>query len=152
MKLSSHHYSLNASAPVGTASKYEGMAEVWRMVGDVDAETIEHIIDEEKAKSRAAGEAGIMLYSFDVSQPLAPQLDRAAATLEFWQERRFQKLNTRRPSRELWSLYLRALDAADAGATPTEMTSVFWLGLDKKPSQAASTLKLARAVRDNFPI
>lgn len=97
-------------------------------------------------------EAGIYHYAFDLSQPLPQQLKLAAASLKLRQERRFQKLNTRRPSPDLWALYLRALDAKDAEAKPTEMAAVFWPGSQKQRSQAATTLKRARAVRDNFPI
>jgi hypothetical protein len=88
----------------------------------------------------------------DLTQPLGEQLKQAESYLAFWQNRRFGKRHSRRPHRANWPLYLRALDAEAAGAGPTEMAATFWPDQQKQRSQSVDTLKLAKAVRDNFPL
>lgn len=59
-----------------------------------------------------------ILIGFDLSQPLAKQLKRARSHLEAVQaERHGAPLKPPRHHRQLWSKYLRALDARTAGET-----------------------------------
>ena len=101
----------------------------------------------------AERDAGIQDYRFNIAEPLEPQLTKARNYLRRIQEERFGKINTRRPSCELWPLYLRVLDARDSGASWQRIGRILW------PSDAGETKNKARrtydsavGVRDNFPI
>ena len=65
----------------------------------------------------------------------------------------YGKQNTLKPRRDLWPLYLRALDAKDAGASYDSMCKSFWPNeLDKKtPQSARDVYEAAEALRNNFP-
>jgi hypothetical protein len=92
-------------------------------------------------------------YRFSLAEPLGPQIQRAAGVLRKAQEEGYGTKNTSRPSRELWPLYLRILDARECDASWKEIGQVFWPN-DKGSvkDKARHTHEQARAVRDNFPI
>ena len=56
-------------------------------------------------------------WPYDLTQPLPPQFANAKAYLARIQKELYGKQNTPKPRRALWPLYLRALDAKDAGAS-----------------------------------
>ncbi|WP_296164703.1 hypothetical protein [uncultured Brevundimonas sp.] len=101
-----------------------------------------------------------ILFNFDLSRPLKPQLDVAARYLTEVQREKFGKVATRRPRRTNWPEFLRAIDARDAGATYREMRDVFWPdrsprkdGREQKTEQNARDVHAAACkLRDNFPI
>lgn len=103
---------------------------------------------------------GLFHYSFDLSKPLGPQLEHAEAFLRDVQADLSGSVLTRRARTANWPLFLRALDAKDAGATYREMRDVFWPsraersdGKEGKTEQSArDTYKAACELRDNFPI
>lgn len=109
---------------------------------------------------RLAEVEGHILFNFDLSRPLPPQLDLASRYLTDVQRERFGKVPTRRPRRNNWREFLRAIDARDAGATYREMRDAFWP--DRSPRKDGSELKTeqnardvyasACELRDNFPI
>ncbi len=103
------------------------------------------------AKDWLLYETGI--WSFDLTQPLPPQFAIAKATLTACQKVQYGKQNTPKPRRALWPLYLRALDAKDAGAGYDLMARTFWPNdLDKKtPQSARDVYEAAVALRNYFP-
>ncbi len=152
-KLSAHYFSLNGWAPPPTRTVSEALKDIRSLVEHLGPGEIDQQIAEEERKAAAAEEAGLMLYSFDISKPLGPQLDRAEAFLTFWQDRRFGKQNTRRAGRRYnWPRFLRALDAREEGATYSMMKVVFWPGQTKEDTAARDTYEDAVRLRDNFPI
>lgn len=151
LELSCHRRSLNGTAPVSTGVRREALNEALALFDDLGPGYVKQALEEATNQSAAAENAGVMLYSFDLSKPLPDQILAAEKTLEFWQERRFGKLNPRRPHDANWSLYLRALDAKEERATFAMMASQFWPGQQKTPQSARDTHKAATALRDNFP-
>ena len=111
-------------------------------------------------RQRLAEDEHQVLYNFDLSRSLAPQLDVAERYLTDIQEELFGKVPTRRPRRDRWREFLRAIDARDAGANYREMRDEFWPdrsprkdGKEAKTEQSARDVYLAACrLRDNFPI
>ena len=103
-------------------------------------------------RGKLADEAGHMLYNFDLSRPLAPQLARAQSWLESVQHELFGKIGTRRPRLANWRDFLRALDGRDSGASFASMAMHLWPGQQKTPQSARDTYEAACDLRDNFPI
>jgi hypothetical protein len=95
--------------------------------------------------------AGIIGFEFNISRPLGPQIEWARDSLLRYQERFRGKKNTFRPSRELWSVYLRVLDARDCAASWKMVANVLW-GNDNDRDKARRTYESAVGVRDIFPI
>lgn len=92
-------------------------------------------------------------YRFSLAEPLNPQMEKAAMVLREAQDEKYGTKNTARPSRELWPLYLRALDAKECGVSYSEMGRVFWpTDVGDTKSKARRTYELAKAVRDNCPV
>jgi hypothetical protein len=149
--ISSHYYGPNASMPPHSTTRYSAIEYGIHLGQNVEPDTLREFVEGEKNKADAARNSGMVTYSFDLSRPLSDQLKKADEYLHRVQNEVHGKV-IRKPRRAQWSLYLRALDAFDAEASPTEMMKVFWPGDQKERSQAADTLKLARAVRDNFPL
>lgn len=88
-------------------------------------------------------------FRFDIARPLEPQFSKARDHLSRLQADLCSgKLNTPRPSRELWPLYLRLLDAHDCAASWTTIAS----NLDKTVNSVRSIHRQAEGVRDKFPI
>jgi hypothetical protein len=152
LKLSAHHHSLNVTAKPQTGTAHQTLTQIKPLVEHFGVSILDQEIEEDRRKSEAAEAAGIMLYTFDLSQPLGTQLDRAEATLLFWQERRFGKLNSSKTHRGSRALYLRALDAKDSGATYSAIAQEFWPDQEKTPQSARDTYKAACRLRDNYPI
>lgn len=90
--------------------------------------------------------------TFDLSRPLGEQLRRAKELLEDEQQYRLGNRINRKPHKAEWPLYLRALDAADDGASFGQMASAFWPDLDKSRQSARDKYEQAIRVRDLFPI
>lgn len=70
------------------------------------------------------------------------------------QEKRQGKITIKRPRKSNWPLFLRALDARDAGATFAEIADAFWPDFkpDNKPPQKARDIYVAAcALRDKPP-
>jgi hypothetical protein len=104
------------------------------------------------AQARASEDVGIFSYIFNVSAPLGQQLDRARDHLLRMQREMFGDVNTRRPRKNLWTLYLRALDARDAGETYMAIGATFWPGANGQVEfKARDVFKAAEQLRDNFP-
>ena len=94
---------------------------------------------------------GFVDYRFNITEPLEPQLKKARAYLSLEQSERHGKKNAYRPSRELWPLYLRVLDARECGASWTTIGKGLW-GSDTTRDKARRTYECAVGVRDNFPL
>jgi len=107
--------------------------------------------DDFAARERRYYESGV--WCFDLTQPLPPQFAIAKAYLAKIQVKLYGKQNTPKPRRAHWPLYLRALDAKDAGAGYDLMARTFWPNdLDKKtPQSARDVYEGAVALRNNFP-
>src|SRR5690606_35429018 len=97
---------------------------------------------------RLADDENLILFNFDLSRPLTPQLDLAAHYLTDLQREKFGKVATRRPRRSNWPEFLRAIDARDAGATYREMRDVFWP--DRSPRKDGRELKTEQNARDVY--
>ncbi len=95
----------------------------------------------------------VHLWKFDLTKPLRRQFAIAKATLVARQKGVYGKLNSPKPRRALWPLYLRALDAKDAGAGYNLMARTVWPNdLDKKtPQSARDVYEAAVALRNYFP-
>jgi hypothetical protein len=94
---------------------------------------------------------------FDLSRPLNPQLKTAKEILIELQKVRKEKTG-RKPHRQKWLNYLRALDARESNATLAEMGSVFWpdtflsSGNARKNEHSAwDEYQAAVRLRDNLP-
>jgi len=127
-------------------SPRELLAERWSKPGAEKAAAIaEH-------RGRLAEDEGHLLYNFDLSHPLGPQLEQAERYLKLVQEELFGKVGPRRPRPDNWTNFLRVLDGRDAGASLAEIAVVLWPGQEKTPQSARDTFDAACALRDNFPI
>lgn len=91
-------------------------------------------------------------YLFDLKKPIAPQMSKAEKLLKALQENERGGRVTNKPHRDLWPLYLRALDAKNARATLAEMAAGLWPDQVKVAQSARDTLNAAREVRDYFPL
>jgi hypothetical protein len=90
-------------------------------------------------------------FRFSMDEPVSPQIEVARERLMMWQEVIYCKRNPSRPSRELWPLYLRVLDARDCGASWKSIGKTLW-GSDTAKDKARRTYNSAKSVRDKFPI
>jgi hypothetical protein len=92
-------------------------------------------------------------YRFTLAEPLGPQIEKATMVLRQAQQEKYGTKNTRRPSRELWPLYLRILDARERGVSWEKIGKAFWpQDRGSVKDKAKRTCEQAEAVRDNFPI
>lgn len=127
-------------------------ARVRSQVEDTLAETAKARAMAETAKAQAMAEAaGHTLYNFDISQPLRPQLERAALHLEAVQKEIHGKV-IRRPRTGNWRDFLRVLDARDLNVSYSTVQERLWPGQEKSPQAARDTYEAARRLRDNFPL
>ena len=96
---------------------------------------------------------GLGHWQFDLTKPLPAQFAKAKTNLTKIQNYLYGKQNKLKPRRDLWPLYLRALDAKDSGASYNLMARTFWPNdLDKKTPQSARDVhEAAVALRNNFP-
>ena len=96
---------------------------------------------------------GSGFWQFDLTKPLPAQFAIAMSTITKYQNYLYGKQNKLKPKRDLWPLYLRALDAKDAGATYDLMAKTFWPNdFDKKtPQSARDVYQAAVTLRNNFP-
>jgi hypothetical protein len=114
-------------------------------------------LEREAARLRYLSEyernAGFYDYRINIAKPLGPQVEAARSYLLLKQEELYGKKSTPRPSRELWPLYLRVLDARDCGASWPKIGKALWPSHkgDLK-AKACRTHEQAAWVRDNFPI
>jgi hypothetical protein len=99
-----------------------------------------------------AAEFGLYDFRFHLNQPLTPQLERAKRLLHAIQSELQPDAAIRRPRMDKYPLFLRALDARDAGATFSQIAEVFWPGQEKTPQSARDTHLSACQLRDNFPL
>jgi len=90
-------------------------------------------------------------YQFNIAEPLGPQIRKAQSDLLQAQEVLSGRKSTPRPSRELWSLYLRLLDARECDASWRTIGRTLY-GSDTACQKARRTFDCAVVVRDNFPI
>lgn len=87
----------------------------------------------------------------DLTHPLLPQFRRLYRLAEYaqasWQP------HVRRPRPSKWPLYLRVLDARDAGAKFREIGEVVlgYTDYDEAAKRADETLKAARRLQEDFP-
>lgn len=104
---------------------------------------------------------GFVLYRFNLDRPIDEQLEDAKKYLSDMQRHAKGKAVEWRRHRSKWPLYLRALDAKDAGASQPEMADVFWTRrnqrradgkIEKPPQSARDTYAQACELRDNFKI
>jgi len=99
-----------------------------------------------------AQEHGLELMRFDLDRPLAEQLRFAEEYLSEMQRHGKGKPVQWRLRRDKWALYLRALDASDAGISQAAMASVFWRSEEQSGHAARDVVRAARRVGNNFPI
>ena len=85
---------------------------------------------------------------FDLIRPLEPQLKAAKRYLVAIGA---DNKGAPKPRRSNWSSSLRAIDAADAGATLAEIAEALWPGQTKTPGSARDTIAAARAVQLRAP-
>ena len=119
-------------------------------LGKLDQEM--ELLEQDLADRR---EAGLVEYCFSLALPLEPQINKARRSLIKQQEELFGKVSTPRPSREMWSLYPRVLDARDCGASWSLIGETLWPKDDERcdlKHKARRTHEQAAQVRDNFPI
>jgi hypothetical protein len=113
----------------------------------------EQVAARHRHKRETEEAAGIVSYRFDLSKSIERQIIQARDYLLVEQKSQYgDKKNTRRPSRELWSRYLRALDARDCGASWQRIGKAFWPREENVKDKALRTHEEAERVRDNFPI
>jgi hypothetical protein len=152
-QLMHHHYSANALYQL---NDHETLDWLRRALANPDLKNPDaffvEAVDRLTSKNTTENQAGKFRYVFDLSKPLNPQFEKAKVHLEIVQEELFGRQNTRKNRTEKWPLFLRALDARDAGATYSEMMRAFWPRQEKKPESARDTHKAACHLRDNFPI
>lgn len=111
-------------------------------------------------KEHLANEKGLYSYRFDLTQPLAPQFEKAKRLLLEIQSELHPEVVTRRPRTANFPMFLQALDARDGGATYKEMRDIFWPnravrkdGKEEKTEQSARDVcEAAIQLRDNFPL
>lgn len=94
---------------------------------------------------------GIVEYRFNLARPLEPQIKDARIDLRRMQKERYGDKATQRPSRELWPLYLRVLDARECRASWKTIGKTLW-DSDTAKDKARRTYESAVGVRDNFPL
>ena len=90
--------------------------------------------------------------TFDLRRPLRPQLKRAGSLLQA-REKRVKSIKPARSSETTWGLYLRVLDAKEAGVKTSEIIAAikaykiidYYAALDR----VSDHLKRARQLRDN---
>ncbi|MGE4250866.1 MAG: hypothetical protein AB7F09_15855 [Parvibaculaceae bacterium] len=98
------------------------------------------------------GDPSRKLIAFNVGRPIEGQLIAARRLLEEYQKEFVGKVLFQRPRKTNWPLFLRAIDARDAGATFQEVAKVLWPNQSKTPQSARDTCEAACRLRDNFPI
>ncbi len=129
------------------------MASAVRTYRSHGQEASDFYIDLERQLDQQKEDAGIRYVTFDISRDdLGDQIKRMGELMKVLQDEFHGKKNPRKPHREEWPLYLRVLDAADANIGPTEMAKTLLRGTAEDRPKAASKLKLAEVVRDNFPL
>jgi hypothetical protein len=91
-------------------------------------------------------------YRFEIAKPWAPQFERAKRQFESLQQDLYGSVQIERNRHDLWSIYLRALDAHDCGAGLTEIGRALWPTepAERAKKKARDTLDQARAVRGAF--
>ena len=106
-----------------------------------------------------------IVITFDLTKPIQPQLDTAKEIFERHQRGESVIIRPRRRHRVKWSLYLRVIDARDAGATWEEIGEIILLpDPDETPqgdydsqvkenlAQSAHAIwRQAQELKDNFP-
>lgn len=95
---------------------------------------------------------GTVAVTFDLTQPLKPQLARVKRALVELQERRAGRRVERRRHPEKWPLYLRVLDARDAGATWETIASKILVHERKEAAAARQIWEQAHQLMFNWPI
>ena len=87
----------------------------------------------------------------DLTHPLPPQFRQLYRLAEY--AKAHWNPPKRRPPRDKWPLYLRVLDARDAGAKLREIGEVVlsYTDYDEAAKRAAETLKAARRLQEDFP-
>lgn len=100
-------------------------------------------------RNKFGGKKNIYPYQFDVSKPLAPQLEACRKHLEFLAS--WKGLNVKRENRHKAKFfeYLRVLDANECGVKPSEFASIL-VYKDKTFHGARDTLKAAELLRNKF--
>ena len=91
------------------------------------------------------------IYFFSLEEAIGPQIEKARDELLRQQQKLYGKKNPDRPSRELWPLYLRLLDARECGASWNTIGKTLW-GSGTAKDKARRTYESAIAVRDKFRI
>jgi len=92
-----------------------------------------------------------MPYLFSLEEAIGPQIEKARHELLRQQQKLYGKKNPDRPSRELWPLYLRLLDARECGASWNTIGKTLW-GSGIAKDKARRTYESAIAVRDKFRV
>ena len=118
----------------------------WKDLAEIEAERYRKFED-------AKEDAGIIDIRFDLTKPLSTQMRRCENfLLRMQRDFNAKQLNARRPSRELWSIYLRVLDARDCSTSWTKIGAHFWPGREGDlKDKARRTYEQAVSVWDNFP-
>lgn len=94
-----------------------------------------------------------VLYQFDLTRPIRPQVKKATQDLLHEQLWRRERKEDRRVHRHLWPRYLRALDARDCGATYKDIGTML-LGIvdyDDAAKRGAELYAHARSLQANLP-
>lgn len=98
----------------------------------------------------AAASADDIFARFDLAQPIKPQLEQIGYLLEKLRAEAYGDEAASRRRRQLWPIYLRLLDASDAGASLSEMTSALAKHVEHTPQQARSALQAAENLRRDW--
>jgi hypothetical protein len=92
-------------------------------------------------------DTGRAIVVFDLNKPLSEQLRKAERKLRISQVNKFGSVSVRRPHEQRWPVYLRAIDARNAGET-LESIGIHVLGRTEDAAQhARNTLKQADRVK-----
>jgi hypothetical protein len=103
-------------------------------------------------QDKLSDEAHLVMYRFNLDEPLEPQLQKAATHLRANQRELYGDRPTPRHRRENWPIFLRCLDGRDCGATYQQLADILWPGLEKTPQSARDTYKAACQLRDSLRI
>lgn len=105
----------------------------------------------EESIARAEQRAGKETRVFDLSLPLAPQLEAVGVILKRIQDERGGVRASPKNRVENWPRYLRVLDAHECGAEPAVIRKTLWPGLNKDAGSKRDLLKAAQAAQRRAP-
>jgi hypothetical protein len=115
------------------------------------ADFLDSLADEKEQHAEMDEAAGVYAFTFNLREPLKPQLRKAAVHLQDIQDELYGR-QKRKPEPRNWPSYLRILDARDAGASWSMIGHKLWSGENGDlEDRARKHHSAAEGVRDRFP-